>query len=42
LILPEYGDLVAQDEELDVCGRCCAAEPCQPVEGTVEDQIEQA
>ena len=26
----EYGDLVAQDEELDVLGRRCAAEQCQP------------
>jgi hypothetical protein len=28
----EYGDLVAQDEELDGLGRRCAAEPCQPAQ----------
>jgi hypothetical protein len=39
---PQYGDLVAQDEELDVLGRGCAAEQHQPAEETVDDQIEQA
>jgi hypothetical protein len=38
----EYRDLVPQDEQLDVFGRCCTAEQRQPVEDLVEDQIEQA
>ena len=38
----EYGDLVAQDEQLDVLGRGCAAEQRQPAEKPVEDQVEQA
>jgi hypothetical protein len=33
---------VAQDEELDVRGRRCAAEQHQPAENLVEDQVEQA
>ena len=28
----EYGDLVAEDEELDVLGRRCAGEQCQPAQ----------
>ena len=38
----EYGDLVAQDEQLDVFGRRCTAEQRQPVDEPVEDQVEQA
>jgi hypothetical protein len=37
----EYRDLVAEDEELDVLGRRCAAEQHQPAEEPNEDQIEQ-
>jgi hypothetical protein len=37
----ENGDLVAQDEELDVLGRRGAAEQHQPAEKPVEDRIEQ-
>jgi hypothetical protein len=33
---------VAQDEELDVFGRRCAAEQGQPAEEPVEDQIQEA
>ncbi len=39
---PQYGDLVAQHEQLDVLGRGCAAEQSQPAEELSEDQIEQA
>jgi hypothetical protein len=38
----EYRDLVAQDEDLDVFGRRCVAEKCQPAEEPVEDQVEEA
>ena len=36
----QYGDLVAQDEELDVFGRGCAAKQLQPAEETVDDQVD--
>jgi hypothetical protein len=38
----EYGDLVAQHEQLDVVGRGCAAKQGQPAEELAEDQVEQA
>jgi hypothetical protein len=38
----EHGDLVAQDEQLSVLRRRCAAEQCQPAEEPNEDQVEQA
>ena len=34
----KYRDLVAQDEQLNVFGRGCAAEQCQPAEEPDEDQ----
>ena len=37
----EYSDLVAQDEDLDVLGRRCAIEQCQPAEQPDEDQVEE-
>ena len=38
----EYGNLVAQDEQLDVLGCRRAAEQCQRAEKPTEDQVEQA
>ena len=38
----QYGDLVAQDEELDVFGCRCPAEQCERVEKSTEDQVDQA
>jgi hypothetical protein len=38
----QYRDLVAQDEQLDIFGRGCAAEQRQPAEEPDEDQVEQA
>jgi hypothetical protein len=37
----EYGDLVAEDEELDVLGRRGTAQERQPVEEPVEDQVDE-
>jgi hypothetical protein len=38
----QYGDLVAQYEQLNVSGRGCAAKHRQPAEEPHEDQVEQA
>ena len=38
----EYGNFVAQDEQLDVLGCRRGAEQCQRAEEPTEDQVEQA
>ena len=40
--LDSGSDLVAQDEQLDVLGRRCAAEQYQPADKPTEDQVEHA
>jgi hypothetical protein len=38
----EYGDLVAEDEQLDILGRRGASHQHQSVEEPAEDQVEEA